>query len=255
MGHPRKNLQRPCCYHVTHRCHDREFLLKFRRDRRNYVERLRQASRHFGIDVLTYMVTGNHVHLLVWAERADQVSSAMHFLQGTAAGDYIRRKGREGAFWRGRYRPTLVESGHHLSRCLLYVDLNMVRARVCDHPEEWVGGAFREHLNPRHRYRVIALDRLLAVLGMADHAQFVSWYTATIREQLEAGYHVRKPFWSSVLAVGTQQWVRGIAGTIMGVTVERVEPLPDLGTAESPGTYVAHGSTRTARAFWEAWSA
>jgi len=50
----------------------------------------------------------------------------MRFLQGTAARDHNRRTGRRGAFWSDRYHPTLVQSGVHLSRCLLYVDLNMV---------------------------------------------------------------------------------------------------------------------------------
>lgn len=67
----------------------------------------------------------------------------MQFLSGTAAQDYNRRTGREGAIWSSRHRPTLIEPGLHLSRCFFYIDLNMVRAGVVSRPVEWVGGSRR----------------------------------------------------------------------------------------------------------------
>jgi len=46
-------------YHITHRCHDRKFLLKFIGDRRRYLELLRQMSRSYKVDILAYTVTSN----------------------------------------------------------------------------------------------------------------------------------------------------------------------------------------------------
>ena len=115
-------------------------LFRWAKDRLRYLKRLRETSLRYPISVLNYMVTDNHVHLLLRAERPACVADAMQYLSGCAAQDYNRRKKREGAFWRGRYRPTLVESGRHLTRCFFYVELNMVRAGLVRHPEEWVGG-------------------------------------------------------------------------------------------------------------------
>ncbi len=54
-------------WHITHRCHKREFLLKFPRDRRRWIEWLYQAKKRYsGLSVLNYMVTSNHVHLLAF---------------------------------------------------------------------------------------------------------------------------------------------------------------------------------------------
>jgi len=50
---------------VTHRCHVREFLLKFSRDRHRYPQWLYQARKRYDLTILNYMVTSNHVHLLV----------------------------------------------------------------------------------------------------------------------------------------------------------------------------------------------
>ncbi len=51
--------------HLTHRCHKKEFLLKFARDRRRWLQWLFEAKKRYGIRVLNYIVTSNHVHLLV----------------------------------------------------------------------------------------------------------------------------------------------------------------------------------------------
>ena len=52
-------------WHITHRCHKNEFLLKFARDRRRWLRWLFEAKKRFGLSVLNDTVTSNHIHLLV----------------------------------------------------------------------------------------------------------------------------------------------------------------------------------------------
>ncbi len=52
-------------WHLTHRCHQRQFLLKFARDRQTWIDWLFDARKRFGLCVLDYMVTSNDIHLLV----------------------------------------------------------------------------------------------------------------------------------------------------------------------------------------------
>ena len=139
---------------MTHRCQERRFLFRFEQDRENYRRRLRLMAAKYDVDVLDYMVTCNHVHLLVWTREATSLSLAMHWLHSNVARDYNRRKGREGSFWRSRYHPTLIQDGDHLSRCLVYIDLNMVRAGVCEHPQDWRCSGYHELCGKRRRYRV-----------------------------------------------------------------------------------------------------
>jgi len=44
-------------WHITHRCHHKQFLLKFARDRRRYVHWVFEAKKRFGLSVLNYVVT------------------------------------------------------------------------------------------------------------------------------------------------------------------------------------------------------
>jgi len=64
---PRGNRYRVDGYvwHITERCHQLQFLLKFARDQRAWMRWLYVARQRFDLCVLNYQVTCNHVHLLV----------------------------------------------------------------------------------------------------------------------------------------------------------------------------------------------
>ena len=210
MPRRRRGLMDHACYHVTHRCHGRQFLFRFAKDRERYVTLLRETTRRFKISVLNYVVTSNHVHLLMWVRKGPELSRAMQFLQGEFGQYYNKRKNREGAFWRDRYHSTLIESGEHLGRCVFYIDLNMVRAGVVDHPGVWRHCGYHELVGKRQRYRAVDLDRLLRCLGMRDVDQFRRWYARTLTEKLASGVGVREAYWTEAFAVGSEEWVQDI---------------------------------------------
>lgn len=60
---------------IAHRSHQREFLLKFSRDRTIYLRWLIEAKKRFGICVLYYVVTSNHVHLLVLDKGGGEIAA------------------------------------------------------------------------------------------------------------------------------------------------------------------------------------
>ena len=124
-----------CIWHITHRCHKREFLLKFARDRRRWMHWLYEARKRYGLTVLNHMVTSNHVHLLVVDGKDEStIPRSLQLVAGRTAQEYNLRKGRKGAFWEDRYHATAVEFGGHLRRCMAYLDLNMCRAGKVEHP-------------------------------------------------------------------------------------------------------------------------
>ncbi len=243
-----------CCYHVTHRCQEKRFLLRFKRDRRNYLTRLREAADRTSVDVLDYAVTSNHVHLLLWAEDGQSVSRAMQYVQGAAARDYNRRKQRNGAYWADRFHPTLVQTGSHLSRCLFYIGLNMVRAGAVSHPLEWEGSGCRELMGSCRHDPIINLDRLLWCLGMPGRdSQFRDWYCGTI-DELSRSYLVREPVWSEAAAIGDRKWIEQLAGRIaVGRRhIAEMPPVPgNVGMVyDAPGTsYALHVTRRASDAF------
>jgi len=139
-------------WHLTHRCHKREFLLKFVKDRRRWTQWLFEAKKRYGLVILDYIVTSNHIHLLVVDDGdRDTIPKSIQLIAGRSAQEYNQRKKRKGAYWEDRYHATAVETGEHLLRCLVYIDLNMVRVGVVSHPSEWVFGGYNEIQSPRRK--------------------------------------------------------------------------------------------------------
>jgi hypothetical protein len=69
-------------WHLTERCHGKQFLLKFARDRRAWVRWLYVARRCFGLCVLNHQVTSNHVHLLVLDRGGGEIAHSMQLTVG-----------------------------------------------------------------------------------------------------------------------------------------------------------------------------
>lgn len=201
-------------FHITHRCHDRKFLLRFAKDRDAYQEMLRQKLREYPVSLFNYCLTSNHVHLLLHADTMDAVPALMKSLAGEFGQAYNRREKRSGAFWGDRYHSTLIDGGQYLWRCLLYIDLNMVRAGVVSHPQEWKWCGHLELTGRKNRYRLIDLERLLESLGCGSLEAFRVRYTNDLTYRLEEGQLGREAFWTASLAVGSEPLIQDVSKTL-----------------------------------------
>jgi putative transposase len=211
MPRRRRGWLDKACYHVTHRCHKREFLFKFAKYRDLYIRQLWEMKQRFKVDILNYMITSNHVHLLLSARHGEDISEALQFLHGSVGQQYNLLKERQGAFWSGRFHATRIQTGEHLRRCMFYINLNMVRAGAVDSPGEWAHCAHHELLGQRQRYRVINMKRLLHGLDIPSVKQFKKWYSETLAEKLACISREREAYWSEAIAVGDHDWLKRAA--------------------------------------------
>jgi REP element-mobilizing transposase RayT len=75
-------------------------LLKFARDRRSYLQWLFEARKRYGLSVLNFTVTSNHVHLLVKdGNDKDVIPRSIQLIAARTGQEFNKRKGRKGAFW------------------------------------------------------------------------------------------------------------------------------------------------------------
>ena len=103
-----------CVWHITHRCHNKDFLLKFSHDRKRWLHWLFEARRRFGLSILNYTVTSNHIHLLVQDQGRGEIPRSMQLMAGRIAQEYNLRKNRKGAFWENRYHATAIDKDERL---------------------------------------------------------------------------------------------------------------------------------------------
>ena len=195
-------------WHITHRCHKREFLLRFAKDRRRWLHWLLEAKRRYGLVILNYMVTSNHIHLLAVDDGdRDVIPRSIQLVAGRMAREYNKRKKRRGAFWEDRYHATAMESGKHLLQCIVYIDLNMVRAGGVRHPSEWPFCGYKEIQVPRRKCALIAYERLRELAGFDTYDQFRAVHRDWVNGSLGQGTSIRDSKWTRSIAVGSESFV------------------------------------------------
>lgn len=214
-------------WHITHRCHKKEFLLKFARDRRRWVEWLFEARKRYGLKILNYIVTSNHIHLLVDGGGRHVIPESIRLIAGRTAQEYNQRKKRNGAFWEDRYHATAVQQGDHLIKCLIYIDLNMVRTGIVNHPSEWVFSGYNEIQNPRQRYRIIDYESMKNLFGFLDLNHMKESHQKWINEALKNDRLKRENHWTQSIAVGDKEFLQSVKESlnhhVRGRSVESTE--------------------------------
>jgi len=154
-------------WHLTSRCVNREFLLKFNLDKKRLIFWLYQARLRFNISILNYAITSNHIHIILTNNRdINDIPQAMQLALGRIAQEYNTRKGRQGPFWQDRYHATAIESGNHLLNCMVYVDFNMVRAGVVNHPQDYPFCGYQEITGRKNRFNLIDKNKLAELLNL-----------------------------------------------------------------------------------------
>jgi putative transposase len=235
-------------WHITHRCHRQQFLLKFVRDRQAWIRWLYAARKRFGLCVLDYTVTSNHIHLLVRDQGRGEIARSMQLVAGRTAQAYNGRKDRHGAFWEDRYHATAVETGEHLARCVVYIDLNMVRAGVVQHPAQWQAGGYQEIQVAPERYRIVNRAALAEVLGVERLSRMAVVHAEWIEAALRAGEPPRVPEWSESLAVGGREFVARV-GSELGVRARhrQIDTCGDFSVLRDPSApYGSHSGPEIA---------
>lgn len=201
-------------WHITHRCHKKEFLLKFAKDRQRWLAWLYEAKKRFGLCVLNYIVTSNHIHLLIKDNEPGVISQSLQLIAGRTAQEYNRRKNRKGAFWEDRYHATAVQTDEHLVKCLAYIDLNMVRAGVVQHPVDWKWSGYNEIQSPPHRYRILDHSTLIELTNTHSLSVLQQAHREWIETELCNEQSRRDAKWSESLAVGSEGFVKQIQGDL-----------------------------------------
>ncbi|MDM0104906.1 transposase [Variovorax sp. J22R24] len=115
-------------HHVIQRGNNRQVVFVDRVDREFFLTLLGENAVRFGIALHAYVLMDNHFHLLATPSTADGLPQWMQAVGRRYVRYFNDRHGRTGTLWEGRYRSTLIQTDRYLLACMVYIDLNPVRA-------------------------------------------------------------------------------------------------------------------------------
>ena len=161
-------------YHVFTKVTQNLYGLKTEKEKEAFLVLLRILQKTFFIDFLAFQIMDNHFHLLLKTNPVETIdpeeakarflnifpngnfctekipeylakwadlSYFMKTLNERFAVGYNRRNDKQGHFWAGRFKSTILADRESILHCMAYIDLNAVRAGMVENPEEHVYGS------------------------------------------------------------------------------------------------------------------
>jgi hypothetical protein len=93
---------------------------------------------------------------------------------------------------------------------LVYIDLNLVRNGVVQHPSAWQQRGYREIQNPPQRYALINREKLISCCGFESDEQLRKSHQQWVEQALRDGGKIRQPEWTESIAVGSEEFVNDV---------------------------------------------
>jgi len=175
---------------------------------------MEKANNRFDISILNYMITSNHIHILIMDGHEDCcIADSMKLVSGRMAQEYNNLNDRSGTFWGDRYHATAVQENNHLFNCMMYIDTNMVRAGVVKHPKDWKDCGYQEIEGLKQESALINKRKLSDLLEV-EGSELRSFYNEMLREYMANSDMKREPRWTESIAVGQRSFVEAIKSAL-----------------------------------------
>ncbi|MHC4916593.1 MAG: transposase [Planctomycetota bacterium] len=158
--------------------------------RRYYLRAMAEECADAGVGVLSYCLMDNHTHLVMVPSTEQSLALAV----GRAHKRYTRMKnfseGVRGYLFQGRFSSCVMDE-RHLLAAARYGELNPVRARMVERPEDWPWSSAAFHLGKRPDDPLVT-DRTL--LGLVDDwAEFLARRDEAARAALRRATRTGRP--------------------------------------------------------------
>ncbi len=141
-------------HHLIQRGNNRQPIFGSEADYRFLLGLLEQYARDLKVSIHSYVLMGNHFHLLATPETDKGLPEMMQAVGRRYVRYFNGRHARSGTLWEGRYRSTLIQAERYLLACMVYIDLNPVRAGMVTEASQYPWSSFRH-------YAGLASDRLV----------------------------------------------------------------------------------------------
>jgi putative transposase len=222
-------------HHIIQRGNNRQAIFGGAADYELLLGLVDEHARKQQVAVHGYVLMSNHFHLLATPETVEGIPQMMQAVGRRYVRNYNLRHARTGTLWEGRYKSTLIQAERYLLACMVYMDLNPVRAAMVADPADYPWSSYPHYIG-RKQDKLITPHPIYWELGNTPFARDEA-YAGLVRsgvsdEQRRAltdsalrGWALGEPDYVADLQRRTQRRVaRSQAGRPV---LRRTEPVPD----------------------------
>ena len=117
-------------HHVIQRGNNRQSICLDSADFQSLRDCLESCAQRYQVAVHAFVLMDSHFHLLATPATDEGLPKMMQAVGRSYVRYFNDRYQRTGTLWEGRYKSTLIEPDRYLLACMVYIDLNPVRART-----------------------------------------------------------------------------------------------------------------------------
>lgn len=210
-------------HHLIQRGNNRQPVFIDEADYRQFLDLLGEHARREQVAVHAYVLMPNHFHLLATPATGQGLPAMMQAVGRRYVQYFNRRHRRTGTLWEGRYRATLIDSEAYLLACMVYIDLNPVRAGLVGRPLDYRWSSHGHYIGHHHDPLVVP-HALVWELGNTPFAREAAYahrvqqglgpdQTEALTEASLKGWALGRPEFIDLLQKQTQRRLtRGRAG-------------------------------------------
>jgi putative transposase len=166
-------------HHIIQRGNNRQAIFGGTPDYQLLLELIGEHARKQHVAVHAYVLMSNHFHILATPETEEGIPQMMQAVGRRYVRNYNLRHARTGTLWEGRYKSTLIQAERHLLACMVYMDLNPVRAGMVADPGGYPWSSY-QHYTGRRPDKLLTPHPLYWELGNTPFARDEA-YAALVR--------------------------------------------------------------------------
>jgi putative transposase len=130
-------------YHVTTRGNNKSFVLENDHDKAAFKAIVSKYKKKTPFRLFHYSVMGNHYHLKLEPTCGSTLAEIMQRINHSYSLYFKKRYGFSGQLWQGRFHSSLIDSDAYLLRCGIYIELNPVRAKISEKPDDYPWSSYK----------------------------------------------------------------------------------------------------------------
>jgi len=157
-------------HHIIQRGNNRQAIFASAADYQMLLALLDENAQKFGVALHAYVLMNNHFHLLASPTTAEGLPQMMQAVGRRYVRYFNDKEGRSGTLWEGRYRSTLIETERYLLACMVYIDLNPVRAGMVAEAQDYPWSSYGHYAGLRAD-RLVTPHPLFWTLGNTPFAR------------------------------------------------------------------------------------
>lgn len=152
----RKNLESGF-FHIMVQGIKKEKVFCKKEYKEKYIQLMKLFKEKQKIDIISYCVMNNHSHIIIYTEDINELTKYMERLNTTYAINYNKAENRVGYVYRNRFESKEIYNQDYLTKCIKYVHMNPVKAKITATEGEYKYSSYNDYINKKG----IVTDKLL----------------------------------------------------------------------------------------------